>query len=178
MLAILFAIWVPNVSWPRYPTATIAMIGLLFVTNLVGIYIVNRNPIFAERALAEFLVKTDEEVHTDPVTVRRGSFLFQAPGVGDRVFAAEPKAVVLFFANPKYVVEGRQLTRKKALKKERLNELAAYRPKDDWTVIWEKKEDRKFIGFILEYLGLKKAIPAEIYRRLNNPNPPVILYRP
>ncbi len=112
----------------------------------MGVYIDNRNPLFAERVLVEFLTQTDEVVHTDPETARRGGFLYWVAGVVDRIKAAEPEAGVLFFANPKYTVQGLMVGGNKQKRIEGLKKLAPYRPDISWTMLWHKAEDRRLLG--------------------------------
>lgn len=174
----LFAVWLRKVFWPRRPVVAIGILCFLFLTNIMGIYIDNRNPLYAERVLTDFLVRTDEVVYTDPVTARRGWFLYKVAGVEDRVKAAKPEPGVLFFSNPKYVELGIQEGSNGEQRLKKLDGLAPYRPKGNWHVEWRKSEGRRLVGRLLEKLGLRAVIPGEIYRRLDTPNPGVTMYRP
>jgi 4-amino-4-deoxy-L-arabinose transferase-like glycosyltransferase len=178
IVAMLFAAWLKEVLWPRWPILTVGVLCFLFLTNLLGVYIDNRNPIFAERALTDFLLRSSEVVYTDPETARRGWFLYKVAGVEDRVKAAEPEPGVLFFSNPKYVVLGLMVGGSKAQKSKRLATLSPYLPQESWDVEWREAEERRWVGWLMEELGLRAFVPKEIYRRLDTPNPSVTMYRP
>ncbi len=100
MVCIVFAIWIREIVWVRHSIIAIGIVGFLALNNLMGVYIDNRNPLFAERALIDFLKSTDEVVHTDTETARRGKFLYDIAGVTDRIKGAEPEKGILFFSNP------------------------------------------------------------------------------
>ncbi len=178
MIIILFSVWIREVVWRRHPAIACGIIGFLFLTNLMGIYIDNSNPLYAERVLVEFLTQTDEVVHTDPETARRGGFLYRVAGVENRIKAAKPESGVMFFANPKYTVQGLMVGGNKHKRIEGLKKMAPYQPDKSWTMLWRKAEDRRLLDSLLEMLGLRALIPEEIYRRLNNPNAAVAMYRP
>lgn len=178
MLIIVFSFWLTEVVWHRRPIVTAGLVAFLVSTNLMGTYIDNRNPIYAERVLRDFLLETDEVVYTDPETARRGGFLYRTAGVQDRVRAGKPTPGTLFFFNPKYVVQGRKIASAEVSRDVRLKQLEVYLPREGWEEIWTQSEGRRFLGRVLEFLGISQFIPREILRRLNNPNPPVSLYRP
>lgn len=173
-LIMVFSAWLRKVFWGRKPVLAAALLAAMFTSHLLGIYVDNRNPIFGERALIEFLRQTDQIVHTDPETARRGSFLYQISGVKDRIIASPPTAGNLYFYNPAYVEFGFMAADRRKL----IEQLAPYRPQKHWPIIWQKEPERRAIGFIIDGLGLKALLPPEIYRRLVQPNFPVKVYRP
>jgi 4-amino-4-deoxy-L-arabinose transferase-like glycosyltransferase len=173
VLIMVFSAWLSFFLWQRSPRWTIALLAAMFASHLLGIYVDNHNPIFGERALVEYLQQTDEIVYTDPETARRGGFLYQLAGVQARVVSAPPQQGQLFFHNPAYVQFGFMATDRQKL----VEQLAPYRPQENWLVVWHKEADRRAIGDLIDGLGLKGRLPAEIYRRLVQPNFPVTVYR-
>lgn len=152
--------------------AWIILIGMLG-TNFAGIYIDNRNPLFAERSLADYLKSHQQNVLSDPETARRGIFLYDLAGVRQYVRAGVPASGDLFYYNPRYLELGQYVGGPQAAKEK----FAAYKPSPNWVLVSEFKEDRKLFGVVIEALGLRRFVPAEIYRRLDQPNLPTFLYR-
>jgi len=176
ILTMAFAVWYRNHLWPRSRTLAVLLLLFLLATNFAGIYVDDKNPVFGERSLIEFLQHTRETVRTDPETARRGQFLFEIAGVADRVVAGPPEPGQLFFFNPKYVTFGAMSFDRQA----RQRQMVPYQPKADWPVIWHKEPERRWIGNVIDGLGLGLTglVPPEIYRRLVHPNFPVTVYRP
>jgi hypothetical protein len=173
-LIMAFAAWLRLILWRRSPNLVVVLLVTMFVSHLVGIYVDNRNPIFGERSLVEFLRQTDQPVRTDPETALRGDFLYNIAGVRDRVVAGPPEPGQLYFYNPWYVEHLAMAPDRK----KQLERLAPYRPREDWPVVWHKAAERRIIGDIIDGLGLTNLLPKEIYRRLVQPNFPVTVYRP
>lgn len=173
-LIMVFAAWTGNILWNRSPFIAGLLLASLFVTHLVGIYVDNRNPIFGERALVEYLRQNDQPIRTDPETARRGGFLYEIAGVKDRVVTGPPVGGQLYFYNPAYVAFGAMAPDREKQREQ----LASYRPKEDWLVVWHKEPERRWIGYLIDGLGMTTLIPQEIYRRLVQPNFPVTVYLP
>lgn len=173
-LVMVFAAWLRLVLWRAWPRLAPLLLAAMFASHLVGIYVDNRNPIFGERALVEYLRQTGETVRTDPETARRGGFLYDVAGVRDRIVAGPPEPGQLYFYNPTYVSFGAMAFDRQ----KQLDRLAPYRPREDWPVAWHKEPERRLIGDVIDGLGLKTRVPGEIYRRLVQPNFPVTVYRP
>lgn len=174
VLIMVFAAWLRSFLLRWSPRLTATVLVAIFASHLLGIYVDNRNPIFGERALVEYLQQTDETVRTDPETARRGGFLYKVAGVENRIVADPPVEGQAYFYNPTYVAFGAMAPNREKL----LDKLAPYHPEENWPVIWHKEADRRLIGHVIDGLGLKDRLPAEIYRRLVQPNFPVTVYRP
>ena len=166
--AILIAAWlVHGVARISKHLSILVFIALLSA-NYLAIYIDNRNPLFGERSLVEFVQSTGEVVYTDPVTRRRALFFLSNAGVENRVLTTSPPPTgVLFFHNPNRANEWTRSNQ----------ERANYTPDGSWDLVWENAQGRKMSGIFLEWLGLKDTLPPSIYRRLNQPNKPVAVYR-
>jgi hypothetical protein len=149
--------------------------AFLILTNCVGVYLDNRNSIFAERALRDYVQETGHSVVTDPETARRGMFLYESAGVAAKITAGKPEPGQLFFHNPRYVLWG---MRAPGSLQEWLDQLAPYRPQPGWTEVWRRDSGRKLSGRILGMLGLDRHLPEGLWRKLDSPNGTVIVYRP
>ena len=174
VLVMVFSAWLRTFLWPRSRILTVATLLFLLTTNLAGIYVDNKDPIFGERSLIEFLRQTDEVVRTDPETARRGGFLFDIAGVRDRVVAGPPEPGKLYFYNPAYVTFALMSLDRQA----RLREMTPYLPQEGWPIVWHKEPERRWIGDAIDSLGVTRFLPKEIYRRLVQPHFPVTVYRP
>lgn len=165
--AILIAAWLVH-GLPRINKKLPKLVfGILLAANFTAIYVDNRNPLFGERALVEFVENTDEEVYTDPVTNRRALFLLSSAGLEKRVHSASPPAGALVFYNPNRSSEWPRNN----------PDWAVYRPDASWERVWESSEKRKVSGLIVDGIGLKDTLPPSVYRRLNRPNEAVTVYR-
>ena len=173
IVTMLFAVWI-EAMLPRRRSLVVAMLGFIALTNLGGVYLDDRDPIFAERALRDFAKEHDEKIYTDPQTANRGRFLFRLAGVDDRIVGGLPPKGALYFYNPKYVDWGAQAVDPLAQRAQ----LAPYLPQPGWTVVWRRESPRKLGGLIVDALGLGRHIPPGIYRRLAKPAPDVAVYRP
>jgi 4-amino-4-deoxy-L-arabinose transferase-like glycosyltransferase len=164
---ILVAAWLvyglPRIS-KRLP---VLVLVTLFGANFFAIYIDNPNQLFGERSLVKFIESSEENIHTDPFTLRRASFFLSNAGFENRVNSSPPTSQSLFFYNPKRAATW--------IKKNPGS--TAYLPDASWELIWENSEGRKISGIVLEQLGLNGSLPPSIYRRLNMPNEPVAVYR-
>jgi signal peptidase I len=179
VLAMLVGIWLATVAVPRSALlAGLILVGVV-ATNLMGIYIDNRNPVYGERSVISFLEQNPDVdvVVTDPETARRGRFLYIANGVEDRVTGAVPQPGDVYVYNPRYVTLGFMQGGTPESRQARLDELSVYRPSPEWQEVWRADPGHRWIGVLIESLGLKPLVPAEIFRRLDQPNLPVVAYR-
>jgi hypothetical protein len=152
-----------------------AAAAFLVLTNCAGVYLDNRNPIFAERALRDYVRETGQSVVTDPETARRGMFLYEAAGVSSKISAGRPEPGKLFFHNPRYVLWGMHAP---GALQEWLDRLAPYRPQPGWKEVWRRDSGHKLFGRIVAALGLERYLPEGIWRKLDSPNGTVIVYQP
>ena len=164
---ILVAAWLVYGLSQLHKCLPILVFVALLATNFFAIYVDNRNQMFGERSLVEFAERTHEDIHTDPLTLRRASFLLRNAGFEDRVVGSPPHSGSLFFYNP---------NRAKHWPKND-PEWAGYKLDASWEIVWTNSEERKISGMLLEWFDLKDSLPPSIYRRLNLPNQPVTVYR-
>ena len=161
------AVWLQEVVLARFKFIGSALILLLFVANLTGIYVDNKNPMSGEYMLRDYMLTTDEAVYTDPYTAVRARFILEEVGIADRLHEGVPSAGNLYFFNPGRLdmYQGRPV------------DAAPYEPKPSWALITRKEPDRKWSGIVLEQLGLSKYIPDAYLTRLDRPWLPVEVYR-
>ena len=155
------------VRWPKI--ATLAGVGLL-TTNLLCVYVENKNPLFAERALVDYVFQHQTIVYTDPMTMTRAKLLLEFKGVSDRVLSGSIPPGALFYANGKNIERCRRFESKcKWLWDD-------YVPKTNWVEVNRIKPERKLSGVLLSLIGFDKIIPKEIFDRIDRPNTSGIFY--
>ena len=172
ILIMVFAVWLRG-ALARNPGRATFALGFVLITNFLGVYVDNHDPIFAIRALRDFAQHSPGPVYTDPDTASRGEFLYRIAHVNDRIIAGPPRKGALYFYNPKYlsveIAQANTSTRAK---------LDAYLPQPDWKVVWRRDSGQKWSGLIINVLGLKRFFPESIFRRLDKPNADAVVYRP
>lgn len=160
----LVALCVPLSIWLAGRIATgQRLVPLLLVVGLIGSGMTlssttNRNLLFGERALVEFVRATQGPVRTDPATLRGATWLLEVAGLADRVSAGPPEPGRMFFYNP---VPRRRLP-------------------DDWpvravptgaTVVAEYRRTPGVIGRLLDGTVILALAPAVLRSKLS---PPVV----
>jgi hypothetical protein len=156
--AIVTALWLAELARLRLRSAAAALLALLLLGNLLGVYLENRDPLFGLRRLVDAAAAARETVYTDPETKRRASFLLARAGVAERVSAAPPPRGALYLHDPKRAGTERA-------------------PRASWRAVQRWDRGRKHSGRLAQWLGLDRWLPAAIFAKLDHPNPPVVLYR-
>jgi 4-amino-4-deoxy-L-arabinose transferase-like glycosyltransferase len=155
-----------HIHWPK--VALFLGTGLV-ATNLICIYVENKNPAFAERALVAYVLQHDGVVvYTDPTTLRLAALLLEFKGVSDRVRSGPLPLGGLFYFNKKNSDYCRRYGCTYSWKE--------YLPKDDWSVLMRMEPKRRLSGTLLAFMGLNKIVPTAIFERLDRPNAGGILY--
>ena len=165
----LLAVWLARAVAPVRPLVAGALLAAVLAVDALCLYVENKELFFPERALVEFARRSDQPVYTDPRTLQRADFLLQNAGVRDRVRDEPPPPGAQFLAVPANAARGRGGNR--------IFNPADYAPGPDWTPVWTADPGRKWSGVALESLGLGRFVPAGVLRRLDRPNPPVVVYR-
>ena len=165
--AIIVSIWLTKALLPHHPKITVLTATLLIVTNIVAIYVSNREPLFGEKTLVRLAAETSEQIYTDPKTFGSAYFLLRTKGLDEKVSKKIPPADSLYFYEPNNVLQD---TRPPGYAEK-------YRPKKNWKLIRKIPSKRKITGYVIEYLQLKTLVPPRIWQRLNSPNQAVALYR-
>lgn len=145
-----------------------AIILLLLGSHALAIYMENRDFSYAERWLVRLAQRTPEPIYTDPQTSERARFLLEISGLRNRVIPEPAPPGALFLAVPENNARGRY------------NQFQ-WNPTTFSPGIWQEVDklspERKGIGLVLEALGLQHFFPPHLWKKLNNPNPPVTLFR-
>lgn len=165
--AIVVAIWLCHLLASRHRLLALAAVAVLFGANLAAIYLDNRNPLFGERSLRAYLNAQPVALRTDPVTERRAEFFLKIDGHETLVSGGTPQPGDLYFYNPNRVAEIRR----------RDLDPRDYAPDPSWEIVWQAEEPRRFVGVVIEALGLDRFLNQGLERRLNAPNRPVAIYR-
>jgi 4-amino-4-deoxy-L-arabinose transferase-like glycosyltransferase len=142
--------------------------GLLLV-NLLCVQIENKNPLFAERGLVEYVKHNEGIVYTDPMTFARARLLLEFSGIADRVSVSPVPRNSLFYFN------SNNLTRCKrsGACKWRIEE---YLPQKEWQELARNEPKEKISGRLLTMLGVNKVLPKDVFDRLNKQSAPAVLY--
>lgn len=154
----------------RRGLAALAVAGLI-AGNLVGIYVENKNPLYAERLLVALVARESAPVYTDPMTLTRARLLLEFSGLAERVKSGPPPPGALFYANPRNVERCRRAAPKCRWRWQ------DYLPGSTWTEVRRIEPDRKLAGLIFRTIGLDRFVPTEIFDRIDHPDPTVVLYR-
>jgi 4-amino-4-deoxy-L-arabinose transferase-like glycosyltransferase len=153
--------------WPKF--AIFVGTGLV-ASNLLCIYVENKNPAVAERSLVTYLLQHDSGiVYTDPSTLRTAGLLLEFKGVANRVRSDPVPPGGLFYFNKKSLDYCQRYWCEYSWKQ--------YLPKDSWSVLVRMEPTRKLSGALLASVGLDRIIPTAIFERLDRPNSGGILYR-
>ncbi len=168
---VLVAVWLVMVlpAWSRLFAGLVAA-GLV-ASNLLCIMVENRDPLFGERALADYAASHGEAVHTDPRTARKADrFLAWAGVEAGRVRPEPPPAGSLFFHYPKNAATGATHQRARF-------DPALFAPGADWPEVARIEPAPRLLGILLSLFQLDRVLPPGIVVRLARPNPPAVVYR-
>jgi Dolichyl-phosphate-mannose-protein mannosyltransferase len=167
---VVIAYWVRHCFHDHHQRKVAIIVGASMVgANLFCIYVDNKDPVFAERALVAYTMQHDGAiVYTDPTTLRFASLLLEFKGVAGRARSDPAPPGALYFFNKKNIDYCRRYGCYFSWKD--------YVPKSDWRVLMRMEPKRKFIGTLLAVVGLDKLLPKAIFERLDRPNSGGILY--
>ncbi len=154
---------------PRTARWAAAGFALLVATNLVGIYVENKDSVFGERELArQAAAHPQERISTDPMTRYRSELLLRWAGACERVLAVPPTPGGLYFHNPRYADSVNARMPK--------SEIASFRPKPNWKVIGSFEPQPSLLAQALERLGITRHLPGGLWHKLRYRHPRVTLY--
>ena len=144
-----------------------------FVTTSLGLlYLENTRPMWAEEHIAEYVAASDAVVHVDPETARRLRYLLLAHGLQDRVSLAPPGPGSLV-ATEDGVVQA-CLRNPNCAMRERM---VPFTPAVDWTKVAQFEPPHRAVGGLIDLVGMRRFIPADILRKIEQPGVAAILYR-
>jgi 4-amino-4-deoxy-L-arabinose transferase-like glycosyltransferase len=145
------------------------LLAAALAANAVCLSVENDDPIQASKAALSVAAAASEPVWTDPLTARRGRFLRDAAGLGDRLRAGPPPAGALFAYAPDDVA--------RCAGSPECNFTAApYTPGPGWAEVERRvPPPRPVFAALLRWLAL--PIPPQLERKIVQPNAGVIVYR-
>jgi len=144
--------------------------GGLIVLNFACIYLENKNPLFAERALINYVSRHEGIVYTDPMTLNRAKLLLEFAGAADRVRVGPMPHDGLFYFNKNNIERCKRTYECKW-------QVTQYLPQDGWLELTRIEPQRKASGYILMALGVDKLLPEEVFERFNRSSKAAVLYR-
>lgn len=163
--AILCALWFCRCLMPRYKVYGFVALVFLIMTNLLGIYVDNKNSLFGERELVAYVKESKNTVYTDPTTHVRARVMLAFAGAEDLVVSNRPPpANALFYYNPNRLQDAQR------------NGREFYSAQAGWEPALQISSGRKLSGRVIGFLGIQEWLPNGVYRRLNKPNKDVTLY--
>jgi 4-amino-4-deoxy-L-arabinose transferase-like glycosyltransferase len=165
MTGIALALLFQRAKWP----VALAVL-FLFGTNMLGIYVENKDSMFGERELAKIsTISQPIPIHTDPMTRYRADMLLKWEGTQKEVLAKPPQPGADYFYNPKWAEKANFMMT--------AEDVAAYRVQPGWEKLGSWEPEPPMITRAIEASGLAAIIPQGIWRKLRYRHPPVTLYR-
>lgn len=166
---VVVACWMGHCLRTRRQRLAASAAAAMFAANLLCIYVENKDPLLAERALVDYVRRHDGiVVHTDPTTLRFARLLLEFHGVSHRVTSDPAPPASLYFFNKKSIDYCRRYGCAFAWED--------YLPRNDWRVLMRVAPERKYSGLFLSSIGFDGIMPKEIFERLDKPNPGATLY--
>ena len=147
----------------------IAVLLLMLSTNLLGIFVENRQPVFGERQLAQIAARNPDVIYTDPMTRYRADMLLKWENKQAAVLDKIPPSGALFFYNPEKVESSNRF-----MDTEMQSSLM---PKPEWKMVETAEPSPELIVSLTEKIGANRFIPSSIWQKLRHRHKPVVLYR-
>lgn len=142
--------------------------ALLLVVQMTGLYVENKNFLYAERWLVELAKQRTDVIHTDPQTRERALFLLELAGVQDSVRDVPAPVGGLFLAVPRNAARGQYNAKR-------------WTPHDfapgAWPVVETLDPGETAIGPLGRAVGLDGTMPVSLWVKLVKPNPVIHLLR-
>ncbi|WP_119421315.1 ArnT family glycosyltransferase [Desertibaculum subflavum] len=151
--------------------AALGLIGYA-ATSWALLSVENVEPYFAARRIPQIAGSVQEKVHVDARLFARAQLDLRFSGLQNRVTTAPPGPGDLVVGQPDLV---RECERSKYCTV--TDEMRLYQPRPDWQEIFRVEPERRWIGRLLQAIGADRWMPRPIFRKIDNPNDPVILYR-
>lgn len=158
--------WLALALWPKRRAWALILFGSLISSNLLAIYVDNREPLFGEHALVDWLARTHTPIYTDPDTRDAAKFLLDAQQLSSLVSVSPPPPGSLFFYNPNRVNSTTAADYR-----------AQFSPKASWAAQDKIAPAPKQLGLILAKVGAAQHLPQTLMRKLTSPNDAAVIYR-
>lgn len=162
--------WLMKEGRGLWRPAGLCGLALLVGTNLVGVYVENRNPTFGEEKLVDLVVnRPDMAITTDPMTLYRADLPLHWARATKRVTSAPPSGAALYYYNP--VRSGKPNAKMTAAM------APTYQPRPNWILIEEFAPEPSYLVRALRWSGLHSQLPASIWDKLRRAHESSYLYR-
>ena len=150
--------------------AVLLVAAFLVGTNLLGIYVENKDSMFGERQLADLTATQPQQTfYTDPMTSYRADMLLRWEKAQPRVLEDAPPAGALYVHNPKWTDS--------ANFKMPADQIPAFKPQPGWEKLGSWEPQPPLITKAIEASGLSAIIPDGIWKKLRYRHSPVTLYK-
>ena len=162
-LCLIIGLWISTRVFPRNPKLAAVVLLLLLGANFLAIAVDNKNPRFAERALAQLSPSTTRTIYTDARTAQAARWYCAWQGSSCvNISSGVPGAEDLFFLNFS-----------------RMRQLPASPGTQGSSpqLLREVVPPVGFLGALAIRAGLDAVVPARIFNKIVRPNPPSYLYR-
>ncbi len=144
--------------------------AFLLGTNLLGIYVENKDSLFGEWQLAKLAGASPRQVfYTDPMTRYRADMLLRWEQAQPKVLGQAPPAGALYFYNPKWA-DGANFMMK-------TGQMPVFKPQPGWQKLGSWEPQPPLITKAIEATGMVAIIPQGIWHKLRYRHPLVTLYR-
>lgn len=158
--------------WQRAQRRWLVLLTAAFLvsTNLLGIYVENKDSLYGERQLAALAeARPDAKIFTDPMTRYRADMLLRWVDARPRVMGEEPPAGALYLHNPKWADSANFMMT--------AAQIPAFKAQPGWQKLGQWEPEPPMITKAIEAAGLNAFIPQGIWQKLRYRHPPVTLYR-
>jgi len=158
-----------QVLWQHQHRALGGVIALaILATQGLGLYVENKDFMYAEHWLVRLAKESPETIYTDPQTRERALFLLQLAGVDKRTSSKLPPPGGLYLYVPVNAASGTYAGTR-------------WQPKDyeplDWPVVDTNDPGQTALGRALQAAGVSSRLPPVIWTKISYPNPAVHLLR-
>ncbi|MEQ1547740.1 MAG: glycosyltransferase family 39 protein [Chakrabartia sp.] len=162
----LVSLWT-RFGWPRVAAGIAA---LLLGSNAVGMYVENKDFMFAERSLVQLSrAYPKATIVTDPMTRYRADLLLRWDKAQARVTDMGPQSGALFFYNVQNVESpNRFMTAKDS---------ARFKPQLGWSKLTTLEPQPTYAARFLEVTGVAPMLPPAVWKKLRYHHQPVTLYQ-
>ena len=154
-------VWLIHRGWQ--PVVWAAFI-LLLVSNIALVGTTDRQPLFGERALVDFVRNSDGIVLTDPNTFSHAGWLLEINGLSERVEAGLPRPGAVYFFNS-------------TPRQTRLVEWSVKQPQPGWKQIDRVEETPRWPARVISLLHIRSLLPQVLLFKLDPPRRWAAAYR-
>lgn len=152
---------------------TAGLLAGAFAASCLGLlYLENTEPMFAEQRAAAFIAEASGTVHMDAETTWRTRALLIRPGLLDRLTSDPPP--------PGALVAGEAGVVDACLRAPACPQRAAalaFQPGPDWTEVARYDPPRRRLGAWLRGIGVAQWVPADVFRKIEQPGRALVVYR-